>query len=503
MSSEIELKLLIAERDVWRLVRLPILNAVTLKKLPGKRLINTYYDTLDYRLRDSGIAVRLRQSGDKWLQTVKTEGEAIAGLQQRGEWESETSANTFDFKFIADQKLKARLEKIIAGELLHAMFSTEFTRQSRVVQFNDGTQCEFAIDRGRIVAGEREAPICELELELIAGDAAALFDFVRTILESIPLRIAEDTKAARGFALALAKQRQPAKATHALITKHMSPLQGFVAIASSCVAQLIANEAGCVADADPEFLHQCRVAIRRLRTVIKIFSEHLDPKQVALIGGELQWLGQQLGVTRDLDVFLGELLPLPMAHWPEHVDLLKLKDSFIVQRHSAMAASRAALQSSRYQRLLLDMGAWLTTLAREDAHNATAAKSNDLPDFACSTLQRLHKQLTRHAERLVELSPEERHRVRVRGKRLRYAAEFFAPLFPGKRGKVYVRELANLQSVLGALNDAATTQTVMAKQADHVEASAIISAWVMGAGQANLNQLTHVYNGFLQQQKFW
>lgn len=503
MSSEIELKLQINERDVWRLVRLPMLSALTLRKLPSKRLSNTYYDTQDYRLRENGIAVRLRQIGQKWLQTIKTEGEAIAGLQQRGEWESETTPDTLNFRFVADQELRARIQKIIAEDQLHAVFSTEFTRQARVLQFDDGSQCEFAIDRGKIVAGEREAPIFELELELIVGDSARLFEFVRSLLESIPLRLTDQTKASRGFALALGQQPAPVKAIPARVHKRLSPRQGFVAIAANCVAQLMANEVGCVADTDPEFLHQCRVAIRRLRTAIKIFSEHLDVIRAQPIAAELQWLGRQLGATRDLDVFLGELLPLPMAQWPEHPGLLYLKASFTAQRDEAMAASRAALQSTRYQRFLVDIGAWLTTLARDDTQEVAEATPSDLQNFACVTLQRLHKQLRRHAERLVELSPEERHGVRVRGKRLRYAAEFFAPLFPEKRSKSYIRELAKLQSVLGALNDSATTQSVMAQQIEHAEASAIISAWVMGESRAYLTQLTDVYNRFLAQEKFW
>ena len=97
MTSEIELKLAIAEKDVWRLLRLPLLVTVTQKKPPSQRLINTYYDTADYRLRELGIAIRLRQVGGKWLQTIKTEGRVIAGLHERPEWETPTTVNTFDF----------------------------------------------------------------------------------------------------------------------------------------------------------------------------------------------------------------------------------------------------------------------------------------------------------------------------------------------------------------------------------------------------------------------
>ena len=109
MNNEVELKLLIAERDIWRLLRLPMVNAVTLKKFPSQLLRNTYYDTADHRLRDRGIAVRLRQAGSKWLQTVKTEGRVIAGLHERPEWEHETTENTLDFSRLPDAELDGRI----------------------------------------------------------------------------------------------------------------------------------------------------------------------------------------------------------------------------------------------------------------------------------------------------------------------------------------------------------------------------------------------------------
>ena len=505
MTSEIELKLHIAERDVWRLLRLPLLSAVTLKKLPSRRLLNTYYDAPDYRLRDRGIAVRLRQVGGKWLQTIKTEGRVIAGLHERPEWESETLANTFDFSRLQDGKLKSLLEKTLDGAELRPVFTTDFTRLSRVLQFSDGTQCEFSVDRGKIIAGDSDVTINEVELELIVGDPLALFDFARRLLQHMPVKLGQESKAQRGFALAIGVAMKPVKAKQAMLDKEMTAQQGFVAIATACSQHLAANELGLAVGTDSEYLHQLRVAIRRLRTAIRLFSDFLDGEKMAWIVEELSWLGGQLGKTRDLDVFLEETLPPVTAAWPTHAGLAQIRERISQRRDAASDASRAAVQSIRYQRMQLEIGAWLVELSRQEHDAMNAAETIKLTDFARDALKRHRKQLIRRADHLLELSAEERHRVRISGKRLRYAAEFFSPLFPAKRSKPYIEELANLQAILGVLNDAATTKTILSQAADenNGEALAIIQAWVLGAGHGHLAHLPQAHNRFLLQQTFW
>ena len=505
MASEIELKLHISERDAWRLLRLPLLSSVTLKKLPSRRLINTYYDTADHRLRDRGIAVRLRQVGGKWLQTVKTEGRVIAGLHERPEWETETSANTFDFSRLQDEKLKSLLDKTLDGAELQSVFTTDFNRLSRVLQLTDGTQCEFSLDRGKIIAGNSEAPISEVELEIIVGNPLALFDFVRNLLAHLPVTLAHESKAQRGFALTTGAALKPVKAKHAMLDKHMNAQQGFIAIATACSQHLAANEPGFTLGEDVEYLHQMRVAIRRLRTAMRLFSDFFDAEKMASIVQELRWLDGELGATRDFDVFLEETLPPVMAAWPNNAGLAQIRERISQRRNAANAASRAAVQSVRYQRLQLEIGAFLVALSRQQSAALDGTDTINLIDFAREALKRHRKQLIRRAEHLLELSAEERHRVRISGKRLRYAAEFFSPLFPAKRSKPYIQALANIQAILGALNDTATTEKILSQAADetNVEALAIIQAWVLGTGHGHLAHLPQVHSRFLLQPTFW
>ncbi|MDQ3260523.1 MAG: CHAD domain-containing protein, partial [Pseudomonadota bacterium] len=220
---------------------------------------------------------------------------------------------------------------------------------------------------------------------------------------------------------------------------------------------------------------------------------------------ELRWLGGQLGATRDFDVFLHETLPQLTAAWPSHPGLAQVRDQVAARREAAMAASRAAVQSVRYQRLLIGLGAWLVAMSRQATDPPDASETIRLPEFARTALKRHRKQLIRRANHLLELSPEERHRVRISGKRLRYAAEFFSPLFPAKRSKPYIQELANLQGILGVLNDAATTKTILSQVAieKNDQALAMVEAWLLGVGHGHLAHLPRAYDLFLQQQTFW
>ena len=501
-EREIELKLNIAPRDIWRLLRLPILRVATMKKMPGKRLISTYYDTADQRLREHSIAVRLRQVNGVWLQAVKSEGRVVAGLHDRHEWECATRANTFDFRDMPDEKFKSTLEKILNDEPLQAAFTTDFTRVSRIVQLGNDTQCELSIDSGRIVANGNEQAISEIELELIDGNSRMLFEFARELMTQIPLSVGHESKAQRGFALQRGDTAAPEKARPPALEKHMDTRQGFVAIAAACVQHLTANEAGCLLGDDPEFLHQMRVAIRRLRTAVQLFSDHLDEPAVLAIGTELRWLGAELGATRDWDVFLEESIAPLLTALPDHAGLGNIQERLRARRDAVATTSAAAIQTLRYQHLLLDLGAWLTELSHDsDAANESAK----LIDFARDALKRQRKQLIRRAANLLELTPEERHRVRISSKRLRYAAEFFSPLFSAKLSKRYIQELANLQAILGSLNDTATSAALVDQIADEQdgEAVALIRAWSSGVASGHRAHLDQAHERFLKQSIFW
>ena len=204
MSTETELKLNIPPNAVETLLRHPLLAAVPVHQ----HLYNTYFDTSDLELTRQKVAVRERRvSGqsvaDKTLLTVKTAGQSHSGLSQRHEWEGPTTPGQFDFIGLVDDASLARSLSALTSRLI-PIFTTDFERLSWCISMGDDL-VEVALDRGKICVNRNDrencTPICELELELKAGDVNALKVVAEQLQMSTKLTPADDSKAARGYTL--------------------------------------------------------------------------------------------------------------------------------------------------------------------------------------------------------------------------------------------------------------------------------------------------------------
>jgi CHAD domain-containing protein len=167
--------------------------------------------------------------------------------------------------------------------------------------------------------------------------------------------------------------------------------------------------------------------------------------------------------------------------------------------------------SPRYQRFLLTVGAWLGGFTKSAKTPGEAAESTgaDLAAFAAAVLQKRHRQLKKRGKSLSTLSPAERHAVRIAAKKLRYAAEFFSSLYPGKRTSKYLGALAAVQDALGVLNDAATAETLLKEIAATEDLAArqhpegIVLGWVQGTGHSRLAELERTWDAFKGRKPFW
>lgn len=210
MSQEVEMKLALGRGGPERLRHHPLLQGQ-----PGatQRLANTYFDTPRGELEAARMALRLRRCDDTWVQTLKTSGEVGGGLSRRGEWEwpvagGELNEGALDRQGLAALPPMAELGPDVL-ERLEARFTTDFER--RLWQLDHaGATIEVALDQGEIRSAGRAVPIRELELELKAGDPAALWDLALALAETIPLRPADASKAVRGSALLSGRWTLPA-----------------------------------------------------------------------------------------------------------------------------------------------------------------------------------------------------------------------------------------------------------------------------------------------------
>ncbi len=213
---------------------------------------------------------------------------------------------------------------------------------------------------------------------------------------------------------------------------------------------------------DPEALHQIRVALRRLRSAFTLFRPlfSADPA-AATLRDEIKRVTEPFGRARNLDVFLDETLAPEIERRPEEAGLHDLRALIGAERERATAAVLAILDSAAWRGLIFDLVAWIEA---GPWRRTEGARSRPAEDFAAEVLERLRRRIKRRGRHLDRLEPEERHRVRIDAKKLRYGAEFFAGLYAEgksrKRHKAFVAALAALQDHLGALNDIATAHDI-------------------------------------------
>lgn len=304
MAVETEIKLSLPARAAPRLARHPLLAGI---KPLRQQLINTYYDTPELRLQGERIAVRYRKKGWQWLLTVKCATPSAGGLAQRNEWEGPGLPGEFDFSHVDDKKLRHLLESL-RTELI-PVFTTDFIRNAWQIEQQGGTRIELALDRGQIEANGHHEPICEVELELLDGDVAALFAAASLLQADLPLHPEVVSKAERGYRLHANAAPAPVKAPATSIDHRLTAIKAFSTVALSCLNQLQANEDGLQKSSDPEFVHQARVAIRRLRSAIRAWKPLLPAEYIDNFDPRWRILAAALGETRNHDVFISEILP--------------------------------------------------------------------------------------------------------------------------------------------------------------------------------------------------
>ncbi|OGA22242.1 MAG: hypothetical protein A3I02_04285 [Betaproteobacteria bacterium RIFCSPLOWO2_02_FULL_67_26] len=506
---ETELKLLIPPQAVRKLASHPLLKG----RAAGtrSRLYSIYFDTPALDLWRQGVALRLRRDGRRWVQTVKGGGAVQGGLHQRVELEEEVAGPVPDFSRIGNHGLAEAFASAPLRARIEPAFVTDFNRVSRLLELDSGVAVEASMDRGEIRSGKRTEAVCELELELKSGAPEQLYDFALRLAEALPLSIENRSKAERGFALARGERARPVKARPADLRGDLSVNDAFKAVMWASLAHLLANERGMLEGADLEYLHQMRVALRRLRSALGVFSPPLPEAAVAPLTGEMKWLAGSLGPARDWDVFMTETLPPIAAEFGTQGELGAFSARCEKLRRYANGRARRALRSPRYRRLTLSLAAWLVSERWRTELDADRRLAFGAPvaDFAAAVLEKRYGQARKRGRKLAGLTTAELHRLRIAIKKYRYAADFFAGLYERKPARQALKRLARLQDILGAMNDAVTVANLMAQGFDgaagrHVpEAKGILLGWSRGRAATLKRELKSAWKDFRAGEKFW
>ena len=429
-----------------------------------------YFDTADGTLSKNGVALRLRKEGRRWVQTAKALGD---GPLHRLEHNVDLGMARSGVPVGADAgrhrgtPVGEVLDRLLGDASLVETFATDIWRSTRIARLNRST-AELALDIGRVVAPasggrpERVAKVCELELELVQGSVSDLVVLAQRWSQRHGLWFSTVSKAERGERLRMAQQQddepdaRAVKASPPRFAGAQEDKKGGLAVGAAelqravvaaCLAQILPNATGIASgSAAPELIHQLRVGIRRLRSALRELDcvapgrfdvAHWEPVLVDAF--------RALGAQRDRDVLEAKMQPqlqaagAPLAALPDAGD------------ESQAPGAGEVVRSASFQQLLV---ALIGFAASPESHAApTREEAAAVREQVAQRLARLHKQLRKAGKRFEDLSTEEQHRARKRLKRLRYLAEFTAPLFDKDKAMRYVEQLLPAQEALGDYND--------------------------------------------------
>jgi CHAD domain-containing protein len=451
-SPERELKL--AAGSDFRLPSIYGLGGTTVRSAPPERNDSTYYDTDDLRLARWGASLRHRP-GEGW--TVKLPAERDAPFLVRPE---------IVFEGNGDEPPAAAVELVrgfVRGEELRPRVHMTTIRRRTGLHDADGRLLGGVVDDAVSVLDGDPSGSSFRELEVEIGD-----ETTPTLLDALVERLRQ---AGAGAPDQTAKYIRALAPTSPLLPEVEVPDLGADASAGNVVRRalalstirLIRHDPVVRLDADPEGVHQARVATRRLRSDLRSFRPLVDEAWSSALRDELGWLADLLGDVRDGDVLLERLrhrvAELPDAHERDAAAavLATLED----ERDAAHSTLLDALRSRRYLRLLDSLVAAANDPALRES--ASEPASEVVPELVRRPWHKLEKRVGKLDD---SPSDEHLHAVRIRTKRVRYAAEAAEPIV-GKPARRFAKAAERLQDVLGELNDAVVAEHWLEKWARH------------------------------------
>ncbi|MFZ5875637.1 MAG: CHAD domain-containing protein [Nitrospirota bacterium] len=428
-----------------REIKLRVGPGFVLPSVPGRRLhprvfTSTYYDTNEYRLAGHGITLRYRQEG------------------VRGAWQLKLPANDArrEIEFSGSRHAPpSALTDLLFAHLRGAPLQPIAKLRTRRVGVRaldiDRPIAEVVVDSVAVLEGRKVLRrFSEVEIEQIGDDGAAA---VRRIEKSVRKAGAESgdprPKVLQALDLAWSGAMTGAPSD-------APPVEHLKALVRLQVDRLVRHDPGTRLGTDIEDLHQMRVATRRLRAVLRAAGPMLATDWAESLREELAWLGSALGAVRDMDVLSADLRA-------ECASLRALERRVCGRWLAALAREREGKRTELLR--VLTGERYLALLDRLDAAAAAPVVTNVavvLPDLARTAFRKLRDAVR---GRGLTGSDAALHRLRIMGKRARYAAEL-AEAVIGTPAARYLRQLQRFQDVLGQHQDAVVAEARLRRLAD-------------------------------------
>jgi triphosphatase len=381
MNNEIEIKLLATPQCAS--VLLARLNQYSVLQTEVKTLTSVYFDTDDRQLMRWGMGLRIRSGDGDNVQTIKTDGLSVGGLHQRPEYNCVLQSSQPHLALFEEVEWPAGADLASLNNQLNPLFTTTFDRQTWLVDLPNDTLIEVAFDQGSLTAGSEHEAICEIELEFVKGDISQLFELASEIATIEGLRLANISKAQRGYMLATAHVQQVKSLRAVKLSDAESSSECLSRIFAGALEHWQYHEQLFVEQRSFAALEQVSLAVQMLYQACKMFSER-DLVECSWIN-ELRWLRQQfawLTQAASLNKLTAERGAL-IKKLPQQRSLLKT----LQQRQHDLPQPDDVYQlmhSARYCSLMLKITRWLYQAKWQ--HRQSLQQEN-IQDIATTMLQ--------------------------------------------------------------------------------------------------------------------
>jgi|GEM_PF-138468 len=431
------------------------------------RLEARYFDTADHALFARGMSLRVQRRGRRFTQTLKRHA-GWQGDEAGLVWQTSVPAWEPELQMLTGVGVPPELVHRLMAEPLACVFETRLHRRLLRLDLPHAS-LDLAFDDGEIIAGAEAGtgggaqPVAELRLAAREGRREAVYELAMRLSEISPLRLSPGT-VRRGYALASPRPPRAEKAAASGLKPDGTLDDAIAGILGGCQAHLLANQLVAEDGRSAEGVHQARVALRRLRTALSLLGREVPQVTMPALADEAKWIADALGPARGWDVFLATTLTRPEQHATRGADFGRLREAARGLREESYGTVREVLAAPRYARFQLSLAGWVARRGwRNDvAPGSLAVLAEPAGRVALRVLNRLHRQALRRGAGFGQLSAADRHRLRITLKKLRYATEFFTPLFiDPDAARRYVGRIGELQDALGLAQDSATTAPLL------------------------------------------
>lgn len=367
---------------------------------------------------------------------------------------------------------------------------------------NDAT-LSVSVLSGEVRTLRMERPVARLTL---TGPSTATMSLAEALVDE--LGIAVPTTSLAGEALAFARGARPGarRLGAPRLATGLTVAEAFASVAGHLTDVILYWGSVAEGVGDPEPVHQMRVAVRRLRSALSVFGDAASGPAIERARAGLKTLGGVLGPARDWDVFVTETcLPIGRA-FAEDQSVTRLLAAAERRRATSYTALGSFLSDVAFRRLGLELASLAYPAIWREGLEAEAALDSELREFAGRVLDRRLKRLLGTGDDLLDLPTDALHAVRLHGKRMRYATEFFAAIFPSKGVRRFLEHLAELQERLGQINDGTVAEGLLAElglSREHGHAAGVIRGFIAARRDKGRGKINRAWAKFRRQDPFW